>query len=130
MSLVQLIYVSQPFGYDSVGLYNILSASRRCNERDGLTGALLCRADIYLQLLEGPQDKIDATFARIRKDDRHLDVQLLLFAPVERRLFPKWAMHHDPAHSWMWTQAEIEAGALHYATSDEIQAVFKRIIAE
>jgi hypothetical protein len=130
MSLVQLIYVSQPFGYDSVGLYNILSASRRCNERDGLTGALLCRADIYLQLLEGPQDKIDATFARIRKDDRHLDVQLLLFAPVERRLFPKWAMHHDPAHSWMWTQAEIEAGALHNAAPDEIQAIFKRIIAE
>jgi hypothetical protein len=130
MSLVQLIYASQPFGYDSVGLYNILSVSRRCNERDGLTGALLCRADVYLQLLEGPQDKIDATFARILKDDRHLDVQILLSGSIERRLFPLWAMHHDPAHSWMWTQAEVDAGALHNAAPDEIQAIFKRITAE
>jgi hypothetical protein len=129
MSLVQLIYASQPFGYDSAGLYNILSISRSLNERDSVTGALICRADVYLQLLEGPQDKIDATFARIRRDDRHLDVQILLCAPVEKRLFPKWAMHHDPAHSLMWTQAEIDAGALHNAAPDEIQAVFKRIIA-
>lgn len=67
MSLTQLIYASQPFGYDSAGLYNILSVSRSLNERDGLTGALMCRADVYLQLLEGPQDKIDATYAGFAK---------------------------------------------------------------
>ena len=128
MSLVQLIYASQPFGYDSVGLFNILSASRRCNERDGLTGALICRADIYLQLIEGPSDKIDATFARICKDDRHLDVQILLTGPIEKRLFPEWAMHHDPADSLMWTQGEVDKGALHTATPDALRAVFKRIL--
>ena len=128
MSLVQLIYASQPFGYDSVGLYNILSVSRSLNERDGVTGALLCRADIYLQLLEGPPDKIEATFARIRKDDRHLDVQILLSGPVDARLFPDWAMHHDPAASLMWTQEQIDGGALHTAGAAALQTVFKRVL--
>lgn len=128
MSLVQLIYASQPFGYDSAGLYNILSVSRALNERDGLTGALLCRADVYLQLLEGPQDKIDATYARILKDDRHLDVQILLTGPIKERMFPLWAMHHDPADSLMWTQAQVDGGALHTASPDALHEVFKRVL--
>ncbi len=128
MSLVQLIYASQPFGYDSAGLYNILSVSRSLNERDGLTGALVCRADVYLQLLEGPQDKIDATYARICKDDRHLDVQILLAEPIKERMFPLWAMHHDPADSLMWTQAQVNAGALHTASPDALHDVFKRVL--
>ncbi len=129
MSLVQLIYASQPFGYDSTGLYNILSVSRSLNERDGLTGALLCRADVYLQLLEGPPDKVEATFARIRKDDRHLDAQILLSGPIDTRLFPDWAMHHDPAASLMWTQEQVDSGALHTADPAALHIVFKRILA-
>ncbi len=128
MSLAQLIYASQPFGYDSVGLYNILSVSRSLNERDGLTGALVCRADVYLQLLEGPQDKIDATYARILKDDRHLDAQILLTGSISQRLFPLWAMHHDPANSLMWTQDEVDAGALHTASPDALRMIFERVL--
>jgi Sensors of blue-light using FAD len=129
MPLAQLIYASQPFGYDSAGLYNILSVSRSLNERDGLTGALVCRADVYLQLLEGPQDKIDATYARILKDDRHLDAQILLSGPIAGRMFPLWAMHHDPADSLMWTQGEVDKGALHTASPEALHTVFKRILA-
>jgi hypothetical protein len=128
MSLAQLIYASQPFGYDSAGLYSILSVSRSLNERDGLTGALLCRADVYLQLLEGPPDKVEATYARIRKDDRHLDAQILVSGPIKARLFPKWAMHHDPADSLMWTQDQIDKGALHTASPDALQMVFERVL--
>ena len=51
--LIQIIYMSQPFGYDEAMLAGILLDARRCNKRDGITGALVCRHDIYLQLLEG-----------------------------------------------------------------------------
>jgi hypothetical protein len=129
MSLVQLIYASQPFGYDSAGLYNILSVSRTLNERDGLTGALVCRADVYLQLLEGPRDKIDATYSRILKDDRHLDAQILLSGPINARMFPLWAMHHDPADSLIWTQEQVDRGLLHTASPDALHNVFKRVLA-
>jgi hypothetical protein len=128
MSLAQLIYASQPFGYDSAGLYNILSVSRILNQRDGLTGALLCRADVYLQLLEGPPDKVEATYARICKDNRHLDPQILVTGPIKERMFPLWAMHHDPADSMMWTQDQIDKGALHTASPDALHMVFERVL--
>jgi hypothetical protein len=130
MSLVQLVYASQPFGFDSAMLNGILVTSRANNVRDQITGALICRADIYLQHLEGPSDKVEAAYRRILRDDRHLDARLLLNTPVEDRLFPEWAMRDDPARSWMWTQEEVDAGAPGRATPDEVRAIFVRLASE
>jgi len=44
--LIQIIYSSQPFGFDEAMLSGILLDARRCNTRDGITGALVCRRDI------------------------------------------------------------------------------------
>lgn len=127
MDLVRLVYVSRPFGFDAAMLYGILVTSRRNNARDGVTGALICRADLYLQLLEGPAPMVAAAFARIRRDDRHLEITELLSGPTDARLFPAWAMRDDPARSWMWTQAEVSDGAVERATPAEIIAVFDRL---
>jgi hypothetical protein len=97
MALQRLVYASRPFGFDDAMLNGILAQARHFNARDGLTGALICRADIYLQLLEGPAAALNATYARIAHDDRHLEVQLLIQEPVEERLFPAWHMRDDPA---------------------------------
>ena len=63
MDLIQLIYASRPFGFDDATLNAILMDARRSNPRHGITGALVCRSDIYLQLLEGPAAAVDSTFA-------------------------------------------------------------------
>ena len=130
MPLTQLIYHSQPFGFDDAMLGGILVQARRNNARDGLTGALIVRADIYLQLLEGPEPAVMATFARIRADDRHLAVRQVSAASVMTRLFPAWTMRDDPARSWMWSAAEVEAGALTAATPGAVRAVFERLALE
>ena len=129
MALHRLVYVSKPFGFGEAMLNGILAQARHCNARDGLTGALICRADIYLQLLEGPEEALDATYARIADDNRHLEVDRLVHEPTQERLFPAWTMRDDPARSWMWTQKEVEAGAVAGATRDEIIAVFARLAA-
>lgn len=129
--LTQLIYASKPFGFDSGVLDDILTVSRRNNARDGVTGALICRADLYLQLIEGPEAAIAATYKRIAADaDRHVDVQPLVSRPISDRLFPKWAMRDDPARSWMWTHTEVLAGAVSAASPQQILAVFERLAAE
>jgi hypothetical protein len=130
MSLTQLVYASRPFGFDAAMLNGILSDARRLNPPNDVTGALICRADLYLQLLEGPKEAVEATFARIAKDDRHLEVQRLVSRPIEQRLFPDWAMRDDPARSWMWTQQEVDNGALERATEAEVVAVFERLAGE
>lgn len=130
MSLTQIIYSSKPFGFDASVLDDILTISRALNSRDDITGTLICRADMYLQLIEGPDDAIQATYQRISGDDRHLEVNLLVSRQVTERLFPKWAMRDDPAQSWMWTQAEVSAGAIQAATSEDIIAIFERLASE
>ncbi|MDN3573119.1 BLUF domain-containing protein [Methylobacterium longum] len=130
MSVVQLIYASRPFGFDQAMLNGILSQSRRCNSRDGITGALICRADVYLQLLEGSAAALDATYARILRDDRHLEIRRLSYHTVTDRLFPGWAMRDDPARSWMWSQSEVANGAIDQATYLQALKIFERLAAE
>lgn len=127
MTMIQLVYASKPFGFDSATLNGILSDARRLNPKNDITGALICRADLYLQLLEGPQEAVETTYQSITRDDRHLEVQRLVSRPIQARLFPDWAMRDDPARTWMWTQKEVEDGALERATEDEIVAVFERV---
>ena len=128
--VMQLIYMSEPFGFDSAILGGILTAARRNNPRHGITGALICRHDIYLQLIEGDVAPIDTLYARIAEDDRHLAVTLLSRADVRDRMFPDWAMLHDPARSWLWTAEEVGNGAVGAATPAALRHVFARAGAE
>ena len=130
MRLMQLVYASRPFGFDATTINDILFSARRNNKRDGITGALVCRDDLYLQMLEGPRDKVTAAYARILRDDRHVDVVGLWSGDLETRLFPSWEMRHDPARSWMWSPDEVYAGAVVNASADELRALFQRIAAE
>jgi Sensors of blue-light using FAD len=112
-------------------LDDILTVSRLNNARNGITGALICRGDLYLQLIEGPSDAIAATYARIAADkDRHVNVQPLLSRSVDERLFPGWAMRDDPARSWMWTIDQVAAGAVYVASEGEILGIFERLSRE
>lgn len=127
MALVQIIYASRPFGFDQATLSNLLLDSRRANQRDNITGALIARHDLYLQLLEGPQPKVEAVYDRILNDDRHVDIIKLMDRQIETRLFPGWAMRDDPADSWVWTIEEVRDGAIERATEDEVLGFFTRL---
>ena len=70
----------------------ILAKSQRNNARVGVTGALMFTDGLFAQVLEGERVAIETVFERIQLDERHCDVQLLSFAPVDARLFPNWAM--------------------------------------
>jgi hypothetical protein len=110
-------------------LAGILSAARRNNPRLDITGALICRHDLYLQLIEGPAEAIDALFARIAADDRHANVEVLLSEPMGDRMFPNWAMLDDTAPSQFWSAEDVAAGALEAASQNELRAPFLRLSA-
>jgi hypothetical protein len=132
MPLLQLTYISRPFGFDDATLAGILLDARRCNARDDVTGALICRDDLFVQFLEGPVDAIEATYGRIARDDRHIDVLPLTrrAIPAGERLFPKWAMFDDPARSWIWSRAEVASGVPARASEAEIISIFMRLAVE
>jgi len=130
MPLTQLIYISRPFGFDASTLDDILISARRHNARNRITGALICRADLFMQMLEGPRDAVTTTFGRILRDDRHVEPSLIWCADVQARLFAEWDMRDDPARSWMWTREQVSQGAAREATAAEACAVFERLSRE
>ena len=130
MPHMQLIYASQPFGFDAATLNHILFSARHRNKQDDVTGSLICRSDLYLQLLEGPRDRVSATFERIERDGRHLDVVVLCQGDVDSRLFGRWEMRHDPVRPWMWSVDDVRAGAVRQASPESVRAIFQRLSAE
>ena len=123
--MYRLVYSSRPFGFDESILSGLLIDSKENNQKGSITGSLLCRADIYLQLLEGPKENILKTFEKIQNDDRHLDIMILLEEETHDRLFPDWAMKDDPVESWMWSKAEVADGAVKKCSKAEILDIFK-----
>ncbi|NJR14016.1 MAG: BLUF domain-containing protein [Phyllobacteriaceae bacterium] len=127
MGLVQLIYSSRPFGFDLSVLDGILLVARINNARNNVTGALICRADLYLQMLEGPEDAVQKTYASIKRDDRHMEITERVKRPITQRLFPHWAMLDDPAEGWLWTPDQVNQGAIDAAGTAQIINVFTRV---
>ena len=119
-----MIYASTPFGFSEGDLDHILIKSRYNNDKNNITGALLCRDDLYLQYLEGPEKEIDSTYSKIIRDDRHTEVQLLKSGMSTRRLFANWAMKDDPVRSWMWTKEEIDGRVLERVPETEAMEIF------
>jgi hypothetical protein len=120
----QVIYVSKPVGFDEEILNSILTLSRFNNEKNQITGALICRSDLYLQYLEGPAHKIDSVYSKIKIDDRHEDVRLLEDGRSRRRLFSNWAMRGEPVKDWIWTEEEVSNGALERLSGDGAMDIF------
>ena len=129
-NLYKLIYSSRPFGFDESILSGLLIDSRENNQKNSITGSLLCRADIYLQILEGPKKKVKKAFEKIKRDDRHLEVTVLFKGNTDGRLFANWAMKDDPVESWMWSQQEVADGAVKRCSEENILSIFKKIAAK
>ena len=95
--MLQLAYISTSRqSVDQALLDDILATSRRNNERCGVTGLLVSGGKRFLQVLEGPDQAVLTTYARIQNDARHFAFVLLATKPVEERAFGDWSMaYHE-----------------------------------
>jgi hypothetical protein len=89
----RLIYVSRlSESVDAQETRRILAASQANNPRRAVTGALIFNSGYFIQWIEGARSEISRLFARIARDDRHADVELIDFSTVAMRDFPDWSM--------------------------------------
>lgn len=91
MTIRQLIYVSDLVG-DEAQLGAILESAVRHNQADGITGMLLYSGGNFLQVLEGPEAQVKATYDRICLDPRHTNCLVLIEQDVPERQFSRWSM--------------------------------------
>jgi hypothetical protein len=73
-------------------LLALLSWSRDWNAAHGVTGLLLYRDCVFMQLLEGDEQTVRGLFARISADRRHQDVNLMWTTETPERRFADWTM--------------------------------------
>ena len=93
MSLVHLIYTSFAVGRPSQSdLEKLLKQAREHNELKNITGMLLYRNNVYLQVLEGDRKDVRNVFSHIQHDRRNQRVTKLLEEPILNRDFPDWSM--------------------------------------
>lgn len=91
--LYQLVYVSAATDlFEEDELHDILTVSRRNNQKRGITGMLLYHDGGFIQALEGPQDEVLDLYRKIERDPRHNHAIKLLNGPIEARNFPEWKM--------------------------------------
>lgn len=88
----QLVYISSIRRQTAIDPAAILAQSRRNNTRALVTGLLFFDGKRFLQALEGDAAAVDATFARIERDDRHHAIVILSNRIVAQREFGEWTM--------------------------------------
>jgi hypothetical protein len=93
--LVRLLYASRADGdHRGAAVDSIMAQSRQHNPERGITGILCYGGDIFMQVLEGGRDEVNALYGHIARDARHRDVVLLKYEEISERRFAGWTMGH------------------------------------
>jgi Sensors of blue-light using FAD len=97
LSVIRLIYRSE--NAMNVGgsrllvhFYDIVATARRRNAETGIDGFLMFDRTRYHQILEGPEQAVNALYAAISKDQRHRNLELLSREAITTRHFKEWSM--------------------------------------
>jgi hypothetical protein len=91
--LVRLLYASRIVGDSySETIHAIMQQSHVHNPAKGITGILCHNERLFMQVLEGGRDQVNALFAKISRDPRHTDVILLHYEEIVERRYSCWTM--------------------------------------
>jgi hypothetical protein len=97
--LVRLLYASRANqDINDIQLAAILKQSRAHNPAEGITGLLCFSEGMFIQVLEGGRDAVNARYKRIVHDERHRDVILLAYEEIDERHFAGWSMGQVNLH--------------------------------
>lgn len=119
--LYQTIYSSQATQpMSEQDLESILNDARTGNESRDVTGVLVFRDGVFLQVLEGERQTVEDLLKSIESDSRHRDVTIFHQMEVSGRTFGSWQMAYvcpDPEELSKWVShagtATIESVADH-----------------
>jgi hypothetical protein len=91
--MLQLVYASAAtLLFTRKDLVNLLKVARERNAASGINDMLLYHNKSFLQVLEGPKERVGALFTKIEKDPRHKNVLVLLRREIQEKEFENWSM--------------------------------------
>lgn len=84
----------------------LMRVARANNERDGITGLVAYHDFTFIQVLEGPREKVEACFERIRQNPLHHNVILVWTDDAAERCFQDYSMAFVPVDRDAHPQSE------------------------
>lgn len=94
----QIVYISRATDRVTASeLFKIIEVSARNNPGREITGFLVATQNSFLQLVEGPAERLGELVAVLHRDPRHREISILLRERVQRRDFPSWKMQRFDA---------------------------------
>ena len=90
--LVRLLYASRTDAVTPEMIDSILAQSRAHNPALGITGILCHGGNVFMQVIEGGRDTVNALYNAIVRDHRHHDVVVLHYEEITERRFAGWTM--------------------------------------
>lgn len=92
-TVFQLFYVSSAVpGCSEDQIDSMLKKAREYNKSQGLTGILLFRGGIFLQLLEGDEEKVNRLYEKIAANSLHRNLVKIFAKGGNPPIFSDWSM--------------------------------------
>lgn len=100
MSMKTILYLSTPtVPFSDEDLKELLVKSRENNRARSVSGILLFVNNLFIQVLEGESDDVEALYQLISRDPRHKSILKIYDKPIEEKLFDVWSMAFNKATS-------------------------------
>jgi len=130
--LIRMLYVSTAVGpLTTTVTGTILRSAQAFNADNGITGVLCQGQGVWLQVLEGRRDEVNALYGRISADKRHKNVQLIAVEDITQRRYGAWAMAHvdlNDANSMLALNSSDAAFDPYAATGERVMAHIDALI--
>lgn len=120
MPLIQLIYTSEArSNLPEAEVLEILRKAQFKNQSLKISGLLLFKDGLFIQLLEGDEAHVQALFEVIAKDPRHTKVTVRDIFTVDHVSLPTWAMGYISPDA----DAAIRQANLFVLSPEDVQAI-------
>jgi len=95
--MLRLFFISAATHFTTAReLNDIMRVARQRNSAEGVSSLLIYNDGSFAQLMEGPNQVVLATMARIEKDQRHSGVAIIVEEEISTRILEGWDMQVVP----------------------------------
>ncbi|MFT4525689.1 MAG: hypothetical protein ACI85F_001844 [Bacteroidia bacterium] len=121
-NLYQLLYTSKAREeLDAEELCELLNETSNNNTSARITGMLILRDGVFLQMLEGEKESVLEIFSLIKEDSRHGEVVILSDESIEEREFDNYRMCFDSSFEKTFKQMP------NYSTIKETRSILETV---
>lgn len=90
----------------------------------GLSGFLITNGTAVMQLLEGPEENLEAVKSKILRDKRHINVKMEAWELETSRAYPDWSMRAIEAADYEALFSEIQSAKIATIATDIARLLF------